>query len=89
MPGRRELEEELKKMIVECLSLEDVAPEDIQTDMPLFVEGLGLDSIDALELAMVMEERFGVELDEDPEKNRATFESVGSLAAFVADNRAR
>jgi acyl carrier protein len=81
------LHEELKKLIVDTVALEEVTACEIETDAPLFVEGLGLDSIDALELAMVLEERYGVTLDDDPEKNRKVFESVRSLAAFVAENR--
>ena len=81
------IEFELKKLIVATLELEDVTPETIESDAPLFVEGLGLDSIDALELAMVLEERFGVQLGEDPDENQKIFESVRSLAAFVAENR--
>ncbi len=81
------LHDELKKLIVETLALEGVTPSQIETDAPLFVEGLGLDSIDALELAMILEERFGVTLDDDPERNRQIFESVKSLAAFVSENR--
>ena len=81
------LHEELKKLIADTLALEEVSPSEIETDAPLFVEGLGLDSIDALELAMVLEERYGVTLDDDPEKNREIFESVRSLAAFVSENR--
>ena len=81
------IHDELKIMIVETLSLEEVTASEIETDAPLFVEGLGLDSIDALELAMVMEERYGVTLDDDPDKNRAIFESVRTLAAFVSENR--
>ena len=68
--------------------LEDVTASDIETDAPLFGEGLGLDSIDALEIAMGLEERDGVTLDDDPEKNQMIFESVRSLAAFVTENRA-
>ena len=79
--------QELKDLIVEALSLEEVTASDIETDGALFVDGLGLDSIDALELAMVLEDRYGVKLDEDPEKNRKVFESVRSLAAFVAEHR--
>ena len=71
----------------EPLALEDVAPEEIESAAPLFVEGLGLDSIDALELAMVLEERYGVQLGEDPDENREIFHSVQSLARFVAKNR--
>ena len=81
------LHDELKKLIVETLALEGVTPSQIETDAPLFVEGLGLDSIDALELAMILEERFGVTLDDDPERNRQIFESVASLAAFISENR--
>ena len=80
--------DELKILIVETLSLEEITPSEIDTDAPLFVEGLGLDSIDALELAMVLEERYGVTLDDDPDKNREIFASVKSLAAFVSENRA-
>jgi acyl carrier protein len=83
------LHAELKKLIVETLALEDTAPEEIETDAPLFGEGLGLDSIDALEIAMVLEERYGVTLDDDPEANQRVFESVASLAAFVAESRVR
>ncbi len=80
--------DELKILIVETLSLEEITPAEIETDAPLFVEGLGLDSIDALEIAMVLEERYGVTLDDDPDKNREIFASVKSLAGFVSENRA-
>jgi len=80
--------EELKELIVDTLVLEDVTASDIETDAPLFGEGLGLDSIDALEIAMVLEERYGVILYDDPEKNQMIFASVRSLAAFVTENRA-
>jgi len=83
-----ELEAEIKKLIVEALALEDVEPEEIETEGALFVEGLGLDSIDALELAMVLEERYGVTIEDDPERNQQIFASVRSLAAFVASQRA-
>ena len=81
------LEGEIKALIVEALALEDVTPEEIETEAPLFVEGLGLDSIDALELAMALEERYGVTIDDDPERNQEIFASVQSLAAFVTDQR--
>jgi acyl carrier protein len=83
------LHAELKKLIVETLALEDTTPDEIETDAPLFGEGLGLDSIDALEIAMVLEERYGVTLDDDPESNQRVFESVRSLTAFVAESRVR
>jgi acyl carrier protein len=82
-----EIELELKKLVVETLALEDVSPENIESMAPLFVEGLGLDSIDALELAMVLEERYGVQLGEDPDENREIFQSISSLADFVVKNR--
>jgi acyl carrier protein len=81
------LHDELKVLIIETLALEDVSPGEIETDAPLFVEGLGLDSIDALELAMMLEERYGVAMDDDPEKNEKIFQSVRSLASFVSENR--
>jgi acyl carrier protein len=73
----------MKRIIVEALALEDVKPEEIETEAALFGEGLGLDSIDALELAMVLEERYGVTIEDDPETNAQIFASVRSLADFV------
>lgn len=89
MTENANIHEELKHLIVEALALEDVTPAQIETEAPLFVEGLGLDSIDALEIAMALEERYGVTLDDDPDNNREIFQSVKSLAAFVTENRAR
>ena len=83
MGGAEALEAEIKRLIVEALALEDVNPQEIETDAALFVEGLGLDSIDALELAMVLEERYGVTIEDDPEGNARIFASVRSLADFV------
>jgi acyl carrier protein len=84
-----ELHAELKELIVETLALEDVTSEEIETEAPLFVEGLGLDSIDALEIAMVLEERYAVTLDDDPETNERIFQSIKSLGDFVTENRVR
>jgi acyl carrier protein len=84
-----DLHDDLKKLIVDTLALEEVTAGEIETDAPLFVEGLGLDSIDALEIAMVLEEQYGVVLDDDPDKNREIFASVRSLAAFVAEHRVK
>ena len=81
------LEEEVKQLIIEALVLEDVTAAEIELDAPLFVEGLGLDSIDALELAMALEERYGVKIGDDPEQNRKIFASVRALTAFVSENR--
>jgi acyl carrier protein len=77
------LEEELKQLIVEVLALEDVTTADIDTDAPLFSEGLGLDSIDSLDLAMALEQRYGVRGSQDPNENVRRFTSVRTLAAFV------
>jgi len=83
------LELEIKELIIESLVLEDITPEEIESAEPLFVEGLGLDSIDALEIAMVLEKRYGVVMDDDPDANRERFASVKALAGFVAENRTR
>jgi acyl carrier protein len=81
------LEDQLKTLIVETLALEDVRPSEIETDAPLFVEGLGLDSIDALELAMALHEKFGVKTAPDDERNRQIFHSVKSLADFIREQK--
>ena len=77
------LEDQLKDLIVEALALEDVEPAEIQTAEPLFVEGLGLDSIDALELALAIQEKFGVATSPDDERNQELFYSVKTLADFI------
>ena len=81
------LEQELKELIVESLMLEDVKPAEIESSAPLFVEGLGLDSIDALELAMAIEKRFGVKFQPDDDRNREIFSSVRSLAQYIENTR--
>ncbi|HIZ87747.1 MAG TPA: acyl carrier protein [Candidatus Coprenecus pullistercoris] len=84
-----ELVQELKREIVSALNLEDVNPEDIVSDAPLFGdEGLGLDSIDALELIVLMEKKYGIKLD-NPAKGREIFASVDSMARFITDNRTK
>jgi len=83
------LHDELKALIVDTLMIEDVAPDEIETEAPLFGDGLGLDSIDALEIAMVLEEKYGVTLDDDPDTNREIFTSIATLAKFVTESRAR
>lgn len=84
----QELEQEIKELIIESLNLEDVAVADIQTDAPLFVEGLGLDSIDALELGLALQRRYGIVIS-DSETGREHFASVRRLAQFVAGARQR
>jgi acyl carrier protein len=81
--GAGTLETEIKRLIIDALRLEDIQAADIDSEAPLFIEGLGLDSIDALELAMALEERFGVQIEDDPDRNREIFASVRRLAEFV------
>jgi len=75
---------EIKKLIIECLELEDITPDDINSDEPLFVDGLGLDSIDALELGVALHRAYGVKMDAEDETTREHFYSVESLTKFVA-----
>lgn len=82
-----QLEQEIKELIIASLALEDLRPEDIDAAAPLFVEGLGLDSIDALELGLALQKRYGVSMSADAEETRRHFKSVQSLAAFVAATR--
>ena len=89
MADDRALENELKRLIVETLMLEDLRPVEIDSEAPLFNEGLGLDSIDSLDLAMALEEHYGVRTQDDSSENRRHFASVKALAAFVAANRTR
>ena len=77
----------LAKLVVEALNLEDTAPEDIDPEQALFGDGLGLDSIDALELALEISENYGVELRSDDENNRQIFASLRSLSAYVQAQR--
>lgn len=89
MQGLDGLEAEIKQLIVEVLALEDVTAEDIDSDAPLFNEGLGLDSIDSLDLAMALEQRYGVHGSQDPSENVRRFASVRNLVAFVSASRTR
>jgi acyl carrier protein len=82
-----ELENEVKRLIIETLKLEDVTPDDIEPDAPLFVEGLGLDSIDALELGMALQKTYGVVPPSDSQEKRRHFASVRALANFVSTHR--
>ncbi len=83
---RDELEIELKRLIVDALMLKDVKPEQIDTHAPLFVDGLGLDSIDALELGMAIEARWDFKIGGEEEQTRTAFGSVRNLADFVLEN---
>jgi acyl carrier protein len=72
----------LKQEIITELKLEDITPEDIDTDTPLFNEGLGLDSIDALELIVLLERNYGIKI-EDPKDGRKIFFSVRTMAEYI------
>jgi acyl carrier protein len=80
-------EQALAELIVAAINLEDVKPADIDPEAPLFGEGLGLNSIDALELALEISKRYGVQLRADDEENRRIFSSLRALAAHVESQR--
>lgn len=82
-----DLETEIKELIISSLMLEDLTVEEIGSDEPLFVEGLGLDSIDALELGVAIRRKYDITIESVSEETRAHFHSVRSLAAFVEANR--
>ena len=84
-----ELIEELKQMLIEGLHLEEVAPDDIDPQAPLFGEGLSLDSIDALEIGVMLDRKYGIKIVSDDDKNNQIFASLQSLANFVAEKRSR
>ncbi len=80
------LQSEVAKLLVEALNL-DIAPESIDPDAPLYGEGLGLDSIDILEVALVVSQRYGFQLKSDDEDNVRIFKSLASLAEHIGANR--
>ena len=82
-----QLENELKQMIVDTLNLEDITIADIDADAPLFGDGLGLDSIDALELGVAMQKNYGIKLNSESEDTKQHFSSVKNLALLVAQSR--
>lgn len=84
--AQTELQREVAGLLVEALNLE-VAPETIEPDAPLYGEGLGLDSIDILEVALVVSQRYGFQLKSDDEDNVRIFESLASLADHIAATR--
>lgn len=79
---------ELKTKIIEALKLADLKPEDIDTDAPLFGEGLGLDSIDALELMLLLEKNYGIRL-KNPAEGKEVFKSVRTMAEYVQANQTK
>jgi acyl carrier protein len=84
-----ELERELAALIVAELNLEDVDPAAVSADTPLYEEGFGLDSIDILEIALLISKKYGFELRSDNPDNQKIFSSLGALAAHVASHRTR
>ncbi|HKJ47499.1 MAG TPA: phosphopantetheine-binding protein [Christiangramia sp.] len=83
-----DLHTELKKSIIEQLNLEDMDVSDIENDEYLFGDGLGLDSIDALELIVLLEKDYGIKLT-DPNQGKEIFNSINTMADFIENNRAR
>ncbi len=79
-----ELKNELKALIIDTLELEDIAVADIENDAPLFVDGLGLDSIDALELGLAVKKKYNIVLNANDEATKKHFYSIDTLAEFIA-----
>jgi len=82
------LKKELKEKIIEQLNLEDVAVADIQDDDPLFGDGLGLDSIDALELIVMLDKDYGIKLT-DPKEGKKIFQSIDVMANYISEHRTK
>jgi acyl carrier protein len=81
------LDDEVKRLIIETLQLEDVGPADIDAQAPLFGEGLGLDSVDALEIAVALKRRYGIKLSPNSRETRKYFASVRTLANLLSMHR--
>lgn len=82
-----DIKSELKKLIIETLDLEDISVADIEDDAPLFIEGLGLDSIDALELGLAIKKAYDVKIDANSEQTKQHFSSVKTLSEFVLQSK--
>lgn len=76
----------IKEQVIEVLNLEDIEPEDIDTDAPLFGDGLGLDSIDALELIVLLEKQYGIKI-EDPKDGKKIFYSIRTIAEYIEEKK--
>ncbi|MFO7842307.1 MAG: phosphopantetheine-binding protein [Bacteroidales bacterium] len=81
-----ELIQKIKEQVIEVLNLEDIEPDDIDTDDPLFGDGLGLDSIDALELIVLLEKQYGIKI-EDPKDGKKIFYSIRTIAEYIEENK--
>ena len=86
--AQHDLNRDIKQLIIDALGLEDISVDDIGDEQTLFGEGLGLDSVDALELGLAIQKRFGIKIDADAKDTRQHFANVASLAAFVAAKQA-
>ncbi|MBE6354983.1 phosphopantetheine-binding protein [Treponema sp.] len=84
-----ELKQQIKEVIIDSLDLEDVKPEDIVDSEPLFGSGLGLDSIDALELGVALKKKFGVKFSSESADNKKHFASVNALAEYISAEKAK
>jgi acyl carrier protein len=82
------IKEKLKKIIVEELNLEEIEPSEIEDEAPLFGEGLGLDSLDAVELVVILEKHFGVEV-KNMDEGRAAFQSINTLVGYLEERGAK
>lgn len=78
---------EVKQLIIDTLDLEDIETSDIDNDAPLFVDGLGLDSIDALELGVALQKKYGIKLSAEADDTQGHFSSINALTALVAEKR--
>ena len=83
------MKQELKALLVDELNLEDISPDDIDEAAPLFRDGLGLDSIDALDLSVIIDRQYGIKIKAEDERNAEIFSSLNALAAFISENRTR
>ena len=83
----KDLENEIKELIISSLNLEDMSAEDIESEEPLFGDGLGLDSIDALELGIALQQKFNVNFKSDSDETKKYFFSVKTLAQFIDSQR--
>ena len=83
-----DLNTQIKQLIIDALGLEDITPHDIDDEQTLFGEGLGLDSVDALELGLAIQKTYGIKIDADAKDTRDHFANVASLAAFVTAKQA-
>lgn len=83
---RSDLESEIRGIILASVEVDGLSAEDLPSDAPLFGEGVGLDSIDALEIGAALRKKYGVKLKANSDENRSRFRTISSLAGFIAEN---